>query len=422
MFSFGDPIEPPLFFNREKELAFLTGRMLNVKKGVRQNIALLGARRMGKSSLLLTLAGRIKKQGVIPVRIDCEGKAYRDLAIPYTSVAFLKEYYDRAIDAYLEHAPERTKIPVRLTGMLGRAKEAMIAALSSLAGYVQALEIKALKETISFRIEFEKKREHELGREDVMNFFETAINLPERLAAESGVCFAVMLDEFQEIKNFYLLRKGDIFSNLRRHIQFHKRVAYVVSGSKVGIMRDILLKRESALGANFYIMSIEPFSQATAVKFLKAGFTSEKRRCDEEAITEVVRFSGASPAYLNWIGLRCVEKTGKGDRITLQLVQSVEEEMLNPTGIAHLFRSDLDRLLKFGKAGWNYRILIEMSAHGLARPTDVAHAVGITTAQASNYMNRLEQYGFLRRENRGIYSFEDGLLREYIKKKVHIAH
>ena len=51
-FKFGGPIEPELFYDREKEVGFLIDRLSKIKAGVKHNYALVGPRRMGKSSIL----------------------------------------------------------------------------------------------------------------------------------------------------------------------------------------------------------------------------------------------------------------------------------------------------------------------------------------------------------------------------------
>ena len=71
-FKFGGPIETRLFYNREKEVKFLRSKLIQLSKGIRHNYALVGPRRIGKSSILVLLENEVKRKNLIPVFIDCE--------------------------------------------------------------------------------------------------------------------------------------------------------------------------------------------------------------------------------------------------------------------------------------------------------------------------------------------------------------
>lgn len=73
-FKFRGAIEPGLFFNREKENEFLYSKLSQVEKGIKHSYALVGPRRVGKSSILLFLESKLKKKNIVPVLIDWRGR------------------------------------------------------------------------------------------------------------------------------------------------------------------------------------------------------------------------------------------------------------------------------------------------------------------------------------------------------------
>ncbi|MBA3044276.1 hypothetical protein FP804_03975, partial [archaeon] len=113
-FKFGGPIEPKLFYNREKEVKFLLNQLSEIKKGVQHNYALVGPRRTGKSSLLQFLQIELrKKKAIIPVVVDCEGREIAE-RLELTLETFLEAYSGAVIDAYITYAKLGDKIKIRL--------------------------------------------------------------------------------------------------------------------------------------------------------------------------------------------------------------------------------------------------------------------------------------------------------------------
>ncbi|MBN2097499.1 MAG: ATP-binding protein, partial [Candidatus Omnitrophica bacterium] len=67
---FSDPVVGEKFFGRGETLDLLTRRAQGLKEGFRQNIAVIGPRLIGKSSLLLQFLSNFSHPQVVPIYID----------------------------------------------------------------------------------------------------------------------------------------------------------------------------------------------------------------------------------------------------------------------------------------------------------------------------------------------------------------
>jgi AAA+ ATPase superfamily predicted ATPase len=243
-FKFGGPIEPGLFFNREKESRFLLSKLTAVEKGIRHNYALVGPRRVGKSSILVFLENSIEKESIIPVLIDCEGREItreRELSFEL----FLNYWGGLILDKYFERCGIRGKIKIKLTNLASSAKDKVILALSEVLGQVKSMELKTVEEYLSLRIEFEKSTQKEKpDPKQLMKLFEDTIELAEKIGREKNLYWIVMLDEFQTTGKFK--KPFDFLSAFRRHMEHQERVVYLLTGSNVGMMEDILLRSNAA--------------------------------------------------------------------------------------------------------------------------------------------------------------------------------
>ena len=89
-FSFGRPVEPKHFYNRKEEIDRILLRLPAIKEGVKNDLVLVGPRRVGKSSILTYLGWKLPKKNILPINVDCEGL---DLA------AFLKAYGNATMES-----------------------------------------------------------------------------------------------------------------------------------------------------------------------------------------------------------------------------------------------------------------------------------------------------------------------------------
>ncbi len=412
-FKFGGPIEPELFYDREKEVGFLIDRLSKIKAGVKHNYALVGPRRMGKSSILGFIKPKLARKGIVPVFIDCEGREFASRA-ELSLELLLSSWGNSVLDAFFEHAGLANKIKVRLRDFIAGTKDKIISALSEALGRLRALEMKTASSYLELRLEFEKATSVRApSPKEFMKMLDDTLDLAERLGEEMDRYFVLMLDEFQNVSKF---RKPiDFLPAFRRHMQAQRRVAYLLTGSNIGMM-ELLLQRP--FGGHIPLEWIGTFERGVAKDFLKERFEALGRGIDGKAIGEIVDFTGGHPAYLNWFGERCCREVPAGGKITVELVQEFEEKIFEREGLMHVFEEDLSRVSP--KRGKIYSTFIEMAGHDLESPSKISKFVPRSTpSEIILYLRRLEQRGFVRKQARGRYLVVDDMLKRYIKRKIH---
>lgn len=412
-FKFGGPIEPELFYDREREVSFLLDRLSKVKAGVKHNYALVGPRRMGKSSILRFIELKLARRGIVPVFIDCEGREFEKQA-ELSLELLLSSWGNSVLDAFFERAGLASKIKIRLRDFIVGAKDGIISALSEALGRLRALEAKTAANYLELRLEFEKATSLRApSPEELMKLFDDTLNLAERLGEETDRHFVLMLDEFQNVSKF---RKPiDFLSVFRRHMQAQRRVVYLLTGSNIGMM-ELLLRRP--FGGHIPIEWIGPFKRGVAEGFLKERFGALGRGIDDKTIDEIVNFTGGHPAYLNWFGEQCCREVPAGEKIPLELVLELEEKIFEREGLMHVFEEDLSRVSP--KRGKMYTTFIEMAGHNLESPSKISKFVPRSTpSEIILYLRRLEQRGFIRKQARGRYLIVDDMLKRYIERKIH---
>jgi len=68
------PVVGEFFFDRERELAELLDAVRDLKRGVRHYYALIGQRKIGKTSILRELERRLRREeGLVGSFLDCVG-------------------------------------------------------------------------------------------------------------------------------------------------------------------------------------------------------------------------------------------------------------------------------------------------------------------------------------------------------------
>lgn len=411
-FKYGGPIEPDLFYDREKVVGFLLSKISQITRGVRHNYALVGPRRTGKTSILYILRKRLPKNNLIPVLIDCEGRELAKQA-ELTTELFLEIWGNAVLDAYFQRARLVDKIRIKLGDFVLGTKDKIVSALSEVLGQVRALEIKTASEYLSFRVELEKATERPSPKE-LAKLFEDTMNLSEKLGKEKSVYFVMMLDEFQYVDKFK--RPLNFLPAFRRHLQRQRKTAYLLTGSNIGMMEKILLG--GPLGGHVPIEWIDVFEADVARNFLKERFVTLRRKISEETLERIVAFANQHPAYLNWFGEQCCKEVKPGGTIPQKLVNDLEKKVFDRDGLMHVFEEDLRRLSP--RKSKIYQTFVEMAGHDLGSPTEISkHVSRSTPVEIITYLKRLEQRGFVRRAGEGKYLVVDKMLGKYVKEKIH---
>ena len=391
-FAYGAPLEHGLLFDRKEEIRRIVERVSAIKVSARNDIVLVGPRRVGKSSLLNYLEFELGKKGFFAVKMDCEG---HDL------VSFLRSYGNAVVAASLE---DKTLARKFLEGMRKGFAEA-VTALAELLGLVSGVELK-LGEFLKLRIEFEKTLAgRPLNEQEIESLAEKTLALPETLGGK----FVLLFDEFQETSGFKLHGKG-FHASLRRITQNQKNAVYVFTGSAVGMIRDIFGNPSNPLAGNAEIMAVKPFSKEITFDFLEKRFSRAGRRPGGKAKEFVFQVTGGFPSYLNWLGLSMLQSS-KMRELGLKEAQEAFEKMFSP--MSPIYQMIERQVAKLG--GKTKKILAAVAA-GRKKPSEIAKYAG--TKNAYVYLDRLEKYGMLEQTKEKNYEFCDPVMKEYYARSV----
>lgn len=386
-----------------------------------QSFALIGFRRMGKTALLYVLSELLRERGFITAFIDLELRMEKGYLDP---VSFLRTYHFSILEDYFR----QKGLFVKLKHLIREAPSGIVMALSEVLGRVKSSKFKTELPigSLELHVEFEKavykqERRAELGDK----LLETVLRLPEALSKESGRKFAVFIDEFQFIKDLKVWRKG-VFHTMRSVYQHQKNTNYVISGSAVGLITDILNSKENPFYMSFMPIDIKPFPVAEARSYLLKGFDTENLSVDDEALSLLAQSVDGVPTWLSYIGQKCVfeARVQRARSIDKDIASDVVERMYDDP----LLRSEIEKdLLKLQTAVKSRRILgvLEiMAKHDVSSPSKIARLLseqeGKTIPESKIhqlYLKRLIEYGYVQKKARGEYAIVDPILTQHLKRK-----
>ena len=231
-FRFGSVVTGEDFADRRSELAEL-GREL--RDG--QHLFLLSPRRYGKTSLILTLLERLRRQGLLVAYVD----VFRT-----TTTAQLMELTAQTVLRAAESHPGRL---LRLaTDLLGRLRP-------------QVGTDSRGKPTLAFDVGASPR--------SVLALQEEVLALPEQLAMKRKNRLVLVFDEFQEIQRF---PGTGLEKAMRSHFQTHRHVSYLFAGSRQSALQDMASRERSPFYRFGRIVSLGPIPPKEFASFLQARF------------------------------------------------------------------------------------------------------------------------------------------------------
>jgi AAA+ ATPase superfamily predicted ATPase len=370
-FTYGPPTENP--FDRDEEISTL----IKLMRGG-QPVSLVGPRRIGKTSILLA---SLKKSNLPYVLISAEDFLKGEKGFNFTE--FLSAYVSKVILSLHPFFGYAFKLEEKVKSYLKVLRDLLGAVKISL----NIPEVSGLIEVVLDKGEKGK---------DLSEEFSRALELPELLAEKFNIRIVIAIDEFQYL-NFAKQAVPEIFHVMRSKWQFQKRVSYVISGSAVGMLKEIMSSKNQPFYQYFYSIRVNPFNRETSKEFLRKGFETDGVKVSEEDIEKIVEYVDGFPAWLNLVGIK-VELEGEVEKALSSLpfddnvISAIEGDLnkLSPTA-----RSVLRKLAKLG---------------GTGSPKDL----GENEWSVQRGLKQLIRYGYVEREERGIYKIIDPMVTHYL--------
>ena len=377
MFQSSHPVVGTDFHDRTAELARLEAFVADLRRGTSRWLAVIGPRKVGKTSLILELSRR--STDVVFVMVDTQEASPPSLEIVRTCAI---RVVDRLLGSELGNSLE---VLAATGGDTDAALDAS-ATLASLSPRIRTT-IRALTRS---------EMTDELAR--------LCLDLPERLAEALARHVVIAIDEFQELA---IARGGTAALALIRSVwQSHRRVGYVVSGSGRTLLEDMVSRERSPFFQHFSLMYVEPFSPADAVTLL----TTESDRPIPPPLAErAVAILGGHPFYLQLLGEELITREPPYDDAALK--DALQNLLFSRTGrLALYLQLVFDRAV--GRSSYLAAALDALCA-GPSRMTDVALHIRASTADTARYLERLGD--LVRRREDARYQLEDPVFALWLR-------
>ena len=358
MFRTSTPVTQGSFHDRADELRSLTQRVDQLRAGTPRWLAVLGVRRVGKTSLLLELVRRNRHRDVQFVVID----SFEDQPLGFD---IFRRLALRTVDAFFGR-----DLGVSLEALAENPDEYRAALLEvpELATVDRALRIDLLS---LCEAPANAKTAH------------LALGLAERLAAATRQYCVVAWDEFQELAKLPAAR-GGVLSVARALWQRHQRTTYIICGSERGVLRQLVTSERSPFFQHFDFMELGPMTEANARELLEKS-SPQGRAIPPDVASQAVEVLGGHPFYLQLFG---EVLTAREPPYDTGLVRQVYSELLfTRTGRLSLyFEREFDRLV--GSAA-TLAATLEALAAGPLRTMEVARKTGASSGAVTRYLERL---------------------------------
>jgi len=384
MFRSSLPVSADAFHNRQVELARLEESVARLQQGAPSWVAVIGSRKIGKTSLVTELARRAAAPSLVFVVLDVYEVAPLS---PEVFRLYALRVADRILAPKLGASLERlARQPVAYRRTLQECPDLphMPPALRS--------ELTELTETPCDE-----------------GFFRDCLELPERLAAALELRVVVAIDEFQELVSLASQRRGfDPFPLMRSIWQRHQRVGYIVSGSSRSTLSELITARRAPFFQHFATLDLGPFSREDAVGMLVSQSPPE-RRISPALAERAVEILGGHPFYLQILGESLISEPDAPDESALKW--ALQELLFSRSGRLSLyFQNEFDRLV--GRSTY-LAAALEALADGPQRLTDVAKTIAATSGATVRYLERLTDA--VRQTDDGKYELTDSVFGLWLR-------
>lgn len=251
-----------------------------------QNAVIIGARRMGKTSLIHEATRKMKGVRVL----------YADLL----NVRTLADFCDRMASGASRMTSSKGIVQKTL-GFLSRLRPTF--SLDSLTGSpVISVDARLANETASI--------------DDVLNMV---------AAHRKDGKLCVVLDEFQEVLK--MDNPDQVLALLRSRIQFMDDVCFLYSGNVRSQMVKIFSNPDSPFYKSALTVSVGPIDDADFIPFIRGRFKSAKRRIDDDLILKILDYTGRVSGDVQELCDSLWQISEPGDQLTGDSLKTAIEEI-----------------------------------------------------------------------------------------------
>jgi len=366
------------FFGRRSVLEVLNKRVMGLKEGYRQNVALLGDRYIGKTALLHGLISQMEDQDVFFLYLDLENRDFDYFAIQFTK-SLLYNYLKK------QNLPLQEDLKLLCAAAKDRLPRTVF--------LVQAIELLT-------------------GQGKILEAYHMILSLPEVFTQETGKSIVLIFDEFGHLENFNI---PEVFAQLGQRIMTQKNCLYIVASSSPQQTQIILSEKLSLLFGNFETILLEPFNFSEAQGLIDHNLDGVKIGLYLKNF--IADFTGGHPLYINLLcqELICLSGVYAQHEIYAPIVtQAIENVIFNPWGVISRHFELQINALTIGKSSGATIAVLGALAQGKHKISDLSESLKLKTSQITLRINALQDSNIVER-NGNYYHIKDKLFSYWIK-------
>lgn len=379
---FSDPVVGKDFFGRDDVLEILKKRVDSFVSGYRQNVALIGHQKLGKTSVLHHFLYSFKNESVLPIYVELKPQG-----LPY--------FVDQFVRALLfEYLRRRESID---------AMESYAALIRLASRFIPktAAEIQGI--------------ENDLKHGNAESAYSRLFELTSCIRKEAGLKCIVILDEFHRLGDFGV---KNAFQNFGKRIMVQKDTLYLISSSSFTVSRLILSEKLSLLFGNFERIHLEPFTFEVASTFIERKM--EPARMPDDLKKYLIALTDGHPFFLNVICSKARQLTLLLGRNTLDqevFVESLKELFFDSEGVLNQYFVNVVARWAGRFKGEHLVVLVQL-AHSFNKLKDLALSIRKSERETSRQLKELVDAELIVK-NGVFYHFHDKLFRFWLK---HVYH
>lgn len=367
------------FLGREEIIELLNKRVSGLSEGYRQNIALIGPKLIGKTSIILNFFQGIDKSKYIILYVDFNATQFSHFV--YKFIASLLYNFSQ------DNEDVNSKNILNLT--------------------------ERAKPFIPKTIDFLSKVKADLDKRKFQSAYLKILDTVELIQNETGKPVIFVVDEFHRLDK---IKIKNIFSELGKKIMVQKKVMYILISSSESKAKNILSEKLSLLFGNFETVEIGPLDYRESLFFIK----KQLKGIDLSGKAEnfIIAFSEGNPFYLDII---CSEiqnaylKTSQIPYDSLQLISEAYKNLLfEQHGILSQHFANFLMRIAHKYSGTKLISILMIIANNHTRLKDIIKLMRSTSKDTRQKLEKLYSAGIIFKSG-AFYQFTDKIFPFWLK-------
>jgi AAA+ ATPase superfamily predicted ATPase len=375
---FSEPVIGERFFGREEVLELLNKRVLALKDGYRQNVALTGQSLSGKSSIILHFLHTVNSEGFIPVYVEVVKEPFR---------AFSNKFIATVLYNSLKK--------------LGKDVEVDMARLLEVA-----------QKSIPKTCQMARQVNISIDRGDLDEAYMGLLGLTSALKDESGLSCVVILDEFDNLEHLGIKNP---FLSFGKVIMVQKDTMYIVSSSRNEAIKKIISEKLSLLFGNFEVVKVANFDIATSARFIDMKFAGFEISLFLKKF--LIMFTDGNPFYLSRIASRAKEIALERPSTLIDegsIAVAILDLVYHANGVIHQYLLNFMLTVLDARNRENDLSILTAIAHGRNTQSEIARGLKTKQGDVSKSLARLLDLGILTK-NGVFYEIEDVIFSFWLR-------